>query len=655
MQVKQRLFSGTGLISLAIFTILCALLWQQQVNAQREWQKNWTSWLSTAWIAEQALQQEILIRALKKSTHPHPSQEQLNTAIHGNEPVFIDVLDQQGRIIFSSSPYAAQNPLQFQNITSSALENGQVFLHALQPDQYIWISMQHSHGFTWLASRSANSSIKTLEANLGGSLFLQNLWANSAQNICTNNPRSAFKNTRCFSSLGLVSLPISGLNQRTVAHLEWHPSEADAQTQSLQSIAKYGLLFICLACLFLLAAVYAFFRHTLAPLSQSIGALEQLSQGKFNIHLDNAETDTDGEVCMLARNVQKIRRELIQLETLRQERVRLRIQHERLIRSELRNLAESLDPASREEILKTLQHEPQQAEPYASNKSASGLAELASVLGRMSGLVSTQQNRLLKLLKELQASMQTQALLASLQQELEIARQMQLSILPRETPNTRHVSIDATMIPAKEVGGDFYDYFFIDEDHLAIVVADVSGKGVPAAFFMAISRTLLKSNAMHLQTPSATIASLNDQLCAENEQMMFVTVFYAVLELSTGVLRYVNAGHNPPICTLKKEVNFLATRKNMALAVMEEQDFAAGEICLAPGDSIVLYTDGVTEATNTSQELFGDARLLEAIRATTFSQGVPDTLITRIRDFEQGAPQADDITVVALRYIGSPQ
>ncbi len=288
------------------------------------------------------------------------------------------------------------------------------------------------------------------------------------------------------------------------------------------------------------------------------------------------------------------------------------------------------------------------------------LAELASILGRMSGLVSTQQSRLLKLLREVQASVQTQTMLASLQQELEIAREMQLSILPRQTPDRREVEVAATMIPAKEVGGDFYDYFAIDDDHLAVVIADVSGKGVPAAFFMAISRTLLKSNGLFLRTPGATIAALNDQLCAENDQMMFVTVFYAVLQLSSGQLTYVNAGHNPPLLLRHGSAEYFPKGRNMGLAVLEGQQYHEGTLQLDAGDGLLLFTDGVTEANDAHGALFGDSRLLQAVK--TFearpdrrghARQLAEHVVTQVRQFEAGTAQADDITVVALTYRGS--
>ncbi|HYE01059.1 MAG TPA: SpoIIE family protein phosphatase, partial [Alphaproteobacteria bacterium] len=184
--------------------------------------------------------------------------------------------------------------------------------------------------------------------------------------------------------------------------------------------------------------------------------------------------------------------------------------------------------------------------------------------------------------------------LAGLRQELEIARRMQLSILPSSPPVHPAFTIHGQTKPAKEVGGDFYDYFLIDEHRLGFTVADVSGKGVPAALFMMISRTLEKATAMSGLEPGECIRRVNNMLCGENEQMMFVTVFYGVLDLRTGALSYANAGHNPPfILGNDGSVVRLPMTNGTALGVMEDLEYEQAEVRLRPGDSVFLYTDGL--------------------------------------------------------------
>jgi len=407
--------------------------------------------------------------------------------------------------------------------------------------------------------------------------------------------------------------------------------------------------------------VFTYLRGAMQPLERAVGVLGALAQGDLRAAPDDADEAKADEAGRIARGVAALRGEMLNLQMLREERIRTRQQQERLIRNQLMRLAESLDDVSRTDILLALDPDARGVghadgggpEPRQTDNE---LAELASILGRMSGLVTSQQGRLVQLLRELQAAMQQQALLVSLQQELEIARSMQLSILPRGAPATPAVQVSALMVPAKEIGGDFYDYFAIDAQRLALVVADVSGKGVPAAFFMAISRTLLKSNALLLQRPADVIARLNDQLCAENEQMMFVTVFFGILDLHSGELVFVNAGHNPPLRHSGADgtISLLSGSRNMALAVLEEQAFNEGRIRLDAGDTLLLYTDGVTEATNHGGQLFGEAALVQVVHeAAQRTAPWPDAVLGAVRLFEDGAAQADDITCVAVRYRGA--
>ena len=362
--------------------------------------------------------------------------------------------------------------------------------------------------------------------------------------------------------------------------------------------------------------------------------------------------DESGQI---ARGVAALRDEMMNLAMLRDERARVGAQQERLIRRELRRLASSLDADTRAEVLSVL-------EPTAapdSEKDQNSLVELAGILGRMSGLVLSQQDRLVGLLNQLREAMVQQAALVSLRQELEIARTLQLSVLPRAEPDTSAAHVSALMIPAKEVGGDFYDYFVLDEQRLALVIADVSGKGVPAAFFMAISRTLLKSIASFMREPAQVIERLNDELCADNEQTMFVTAFFGVLDLTTGTMEYVNAGHCVPLLQrADKTVETLPPQgQNVALAVMDGLPFTQARLQFAPGDTLLLYTDGVTEAANAEAALFGDARLMDLIRSGVgvAAEDLPQFVLQAVRNFEAGAAQADDITMVALRYVGAAQ
>ena len=239
--------------------------------------------------------------------------------------------------------------------------------------------------------------------------------------------------------------------------------------------------------------------------------------------------------------------------------------------------------------------------------------------------------------------------------ELNVASHIQKNMLPcifPPYPEREEFDIYATMMPAKEVGGDFYDFFLIDPDHLAIVIADVSGKGVPAALFMVIAKTLIKNNTAGMTEPKGIFEKTNDQLCENNEEGMFVTAFMGILEISTGVFSFVNAGHNPPLLKRKgQQYDWLSVKPGFILAGMEGMKYQQESITLSEGDELYLYTDGVTEAMNLEEELFTDQRLKEALnrhRELELKELLA-SMKQEIDQFANGAKQADDITMLALR------
>ena len=244
--------------------------------------------------------------------------------------------------------------------------------------------------------------------------------------------------------------------------------------------------------------------------------------------------------------------------------------------------------------------------------------------------------------------------LMSLRQELDIAAKMQQAILPRHWPSHDDFSLWGAMRSAKEVGGDFYDHFQLDGGKTGIVVADVSGKGVPAALFGMVSKTLLRATATQdAIAPGAVIASVNDVLCQDNESCMFVTVFYAVLDPGRGQLSYVNAGHPPPLLVhADGRTEFLPLTDGIALGVADGLLFEQQSIQLEPGDYVIIYTDGVTEAFNPDNEEFTEARLqpLFSESAAADVQDAVHRVIRAVDAFAAGAPQSDDITCLALLH-----
>jgi sigma-B regulation protein RsbU (phosphoserine phosphatase) len=243
--------------------------------------------------------------------------------------------------------------------------------------------------------------------------------------------------------------------------------------------------------------------------------------------------------------------------------------------------------------------------------------------------------------------------------ELSVASEIQNDMLPRIFPKfSSHdkLALCAKMDPAKQVGGDFYDFFYLDpeETKVVFVIADVSGKGVPAALFMVIAKTLLKTHMIQGMDPAETLTRVNNLLCEDNTQSMFVTVLLCSLDLETGVLCYANGGHNPPLISQSGEpYRFMELKKGIPLGMLEDSKYKVGELQLRPGDKMYLYTDGVNEAMNTEEEQLGNERFLA--RANELRHLNPDQFDEAIRQtivsFANGAEQSDDITTMAISYI----
>jgi phosphoserine phosphatase RsbU/P len=271
---------------------------------------------------------------------------------------------------------------------------------------------------------------------------------------------------------------------------------------------------------------------------------------------------------------------------------------------------------------------------------------------------------ILNLVKEKKTAAEKEKLRRQLERkkvELDAARQIQLSFLPESTPILKEFQIGAFSLPALEVGGDYYDFIPISDGKWGLVIGDVSGKGFPAALFMAVSRTCVRANAMGDATASEAITKANRVLSQDSSSGMFITLFYSVLDLKQKKLRYVNAGHNPPIVLPGKgngkggSIKVLEA-KGIALGVMDDIVLQEVEMDLAPDDIIVFYTDGVTEAINKQEEQFGQPRLAELISRNSHlsANALVDKIKNVIMDFTHGEPQFDDFTLFALKVSPAP-
>jgi len=249
-----------------------------------------------------------------------------------------------------------------------------------------------------------------------------------------------------------------------------------------------------------------------------------------------------------------------------------------------------------------------------------------------------------------------------LQQSLRLAHDIQMGLVPQRFPafpDKPEIDIYATLKPALDVGGDLYDYFLLDQDHLCFVVGDVSDKGVHAALFMAMTRSAFKISAMaqHPSWITSIFSVVNRFLCENNESQMFVTMLGGILDLRTGRIQYTDGGHEPPFVVRRGgKVEMVQKKGGVALAFLEDYPFTAGEIQLEPGDALVLYTDGVNEAMNSRRELFKASRIEETLASIPEGESaevIVKALMRNVSKFADNAPQSDDITILVLRYSGN--
>ena len=398
-----------------------------------------------------------------------------------------------------------------------------------------------------------------------------------------------------------------------------------------------------------LVLIHRIIWRSFRPLQDSLQTLDELS-GSPEKTAGRSATGGRDEIESVGRSIAAFRHKTQQLARDQAQQARIRRLQEAVMASELRALADSMDSVSRQEVqalIDRLGHAPEEG---------GGLRRLAEVMGDLRRRLVEQHQRLSDMVIELRDALITKTKLAGLQQELQIASAVQLSILPRTMPDDPRMELDCRIIPARDVGGDFYDFYMLDPHHLGFVIADVSGKGIPAALFMAISRTLLKSTARFVRRPADCVQRVNALLAAENEQMLFVTLFYATLDLRDGRLDYVNAGHHMPwLIDERGELSVVPPTQGIAVGIEEDMPYVQKTLYLKPGDRLYLYTDGITEAFNPEGRVFGEERLAGLLRAQDPDAPLDvliDAVIADVRAFEDGTDPTDDVTSLCLRYRG---
>ena len=514
--------------------------------------------------------------------------------------------------------------------------------------------------------RVTNSSVQIV--NRRGRLLVgteNSLWASLEGQFVLDQVetlQTVEANGRVYSGVVLTqSVALGGLVGRLVS-LRDVTEHALAQKRVSQITIGALIAFLLL----MLFALNYYTRRIFAPLTEGVGVLNALSRGDLDAHVESP--GGRDEVGRIVSAVGVFRTNLIAVDRIRRSRKRQHNRQERFIRRKLTGLAETLDEDEREAVLKELaqlEHQVDEAlnhgealmknhSPVAEvgqtpdmSRESDSLALVASAFQKMSERVQDQNQRLREALASKNAFI-------ALQKELDIAGRVQLSFLPEPMEPTATFELTGLMKAAKEIGGDFYDFFRLDEHRLGVVIADVSGKGVPAALFMAMARTVMRATAPHVREPGRVLAMVNELLTENNGEQLFVTVFYGILDERTGRFTYANGGHNPPVLLDSQGARPLPLTDGALLAMFGGLKYPESSVVMEAGARLVLLTDGVTEAINKDLEEFGDARLEDLVRALPeqSTQQDIDTIINAVEAFAGEENQFDDITCVVLRYKG---
>ena len=300
-------------------------------------------------------------------------------------------------------------------------------------------------------------------------------------------------------------------------------------------------------------------------------------------------------------------------------------------------------------------HDFGQIEPFAYSAELDEISTGEDEIGELAGAFQAMHTELDESIAKL---IETTTENERMESELNIGREIQMSLLPQEFPDDPSFSIHAQLLPAREVGGDWYEFFFIDEDYLCFCIGDVAGKGVPAALFMAVAKTLIKSRAALDHSTASIIEYANRELNKDNKSTMFATIFIGILNTQTGELLYTNAAHNPPYRLGQDNgMERLDRRHGVMVGPIQSSEYSEEKTVLTEGDILVLYTDGVTEAMNTNQKLFSEDRLVRLLSSDDSSPAdeLVVSIFSKVNQFAAGAEQSDDITVLAIQFYGASQ
>lgn len=439
-------------------------------------------------------------------------------------------------------------------------------------------------------------------------------------------------------------------------------SDVTEHINEQQQVSQLTIWLICAFVLLSLISLHVYLSRSFRPLNEGVQVLNALARGDTHAHIEH--TTHNDEVGQIARAVNVYRSNLINFNRFKRSRERQRARQERFIHREMTRLADSLDGEERRALLSELKHlgrvvksEIESGKDSYDSRAAGSDSESSSIqdsdsLAMVAVAFQSMSRRVQDQYHRLREALATKETLIALRKELDIAKGVQLSLLPKRFSSNDSFDIFGGMWPAKEVGGDFLDYFRLDDNRVAVAIADVSGKGVPAALFTVMTRTLLRNTVSHVESPGKVLESVNQFLEQNNNENLFVTLFCAILDERTGKLVYANGGHNPPIVRDSKGTRTLKTTDGIVLGMFGDMEFENGYFDLEPDSTLVMFTDGIPEAFDINDEAFGDDRLLDTVARLPKQNAAGDVqfIFDQVNEFVADAPQFDDIACIVLHF-----
>lgn len=667
MQLRTRIniFTVVALLLVAVIIatplLLINRMQQRDLDALLldDYRNTWTTAMDAAAIA-----------MLPPQTNPIPNQNTIDQNLYGNVAIErMDYFNNNLQLVSSISTGKVQGDLvnteiMFREVRRSDKVVGLALSGKLNSKHQIWLVASKARaegGFITVASKPS-VLVSFLKNGIDGHFFI----VDTAGELLASSTPSLWENVKPFlvgkvgvskESIGDVLysaavLPVNDYSGYRIGSLYVLQNITSSNRQEFLILLITGLAsFVMLAVL--VVAMHSLIGQAMKPLSEVSHAVHAIADGDIYTPLQMAtRNDEVGEIAKAVVVFQNHALALAKREFAEQVDQNSTNQ---LISVEIQKITQVLEPVEQQALQLDMQH--------ALQAEGGEQSSLALTFQLVTARVVEQQKRLSNVLAERSAdlvlvrkALDERTQLNRLREELALASQLQTSSLPRaQDANKLQPWLDlfADMRPAKEVGGDFYDYRMLDDHHLMLVVGDASGKGVSAGMFVLMTRTLLRANVSIEKTPAQSLFETNNALERDNQAMVFTTVFLGILDLKTGVMVYANAGHNPPyVFQSDGTVIRLDSASGAMLGVMPDFEYDNAMVKLVPKDLLWLYSDGITEAHNPNQQLFGEDGMLQELGKQPLANAeiLVKNLLSKVDSFASTAEQFDDMTVLACRF-----